>query len=258
MAITVDLQRETFVSQFSTRNACPHESNLRITGSRWSAETLDMAGVDPVPLCLLQVRRKKNGMIICSPRLQSTEPADSLTHSLSWPSKSSWPAQSLQRPWPGIKPGGSYQAPPLRSRLPRGVPDVEARSEDPGLYYPGVAADDGCQDRSFFVHCQIPISGLDFLLVGSMGKHGKTFFEIPNPHAISIGFPHVFPWFPCRLFDDVRFQAIDRDDDREVTWEEPLDRHWAAGQLDASAKTLENIQKTMENQHFCWKTTIFW
>jgi hypothetical protein len=74
---------------------------------------------------------------------------------------------------------------------------VEARSEDPGLYYPGVAADDGCQDRSFFVHCQIPISGLDFLLVGSMGKHGKTFFEIPNTHAISIGFPMFSRGFPA-------------------------------------------------------------
>ena len=159
----------------------------------------------------------KNGMITkptAAKQIPIPEPADSF----SGPSKSSWPAQSLQRPWPGIKPGqlSGTASPvavaarcPKHSKRPWGLEgarlmqgarqlwDVEARSEDPGLHYPGVAADDGCQDRSFFVHCQIPISGLDFLLVGSMGKHGKTFFEIPNTHAISIGFPMFSRGFPA-------------------------------------------------------------
>jgi len=31
----------------------------------------------------------------------------------------------------------------------------------------------------------------------NMGKHGKTFFEIPNTHAISIGFPMFSRGFPA-------------------------------------------------------------
>ena len=211
------------------------------------------------PLCLLQV--VKNGMITkpTAKHIPIPEPTDSF----SGPSKSSWPAQSLQRPWPGIKPGqlsGTASPVAVAARCPKHSKrplrpwrsKAYARSQTTlrrGSTFRGPRPLlSGSRSRwrlpRQIIFC--PLSNPHFWFGFSIGRiYGKTWenlFWNPQYTCYFYWFSHVFPWFPCRLFDDVRFQAIDRDDDREVTWEEPLDRHWATGQLDASGKPLENIQ----------------